>query len=173
MPVIILYAWPQVGDAFLCPKFGDPEWPVWRNGSHNRVLAYEFGSEVEAKDFLVRHKFELDPLKVTFEPVEPEGSKITQHGARFREALAIVDPGACNASGIALSIAAACREIREHEPETAATDLICQDAAIRLMAYQLGSLILGLQVDALLYREDVAHCRRRLQELGLKAFGER
>ena len=37
------------------------------------------------------------------------------HGSRFRDALVIVDPGACNPSGIALSIAEACREIREHE----------------------------------------------------------
>jgi len=103
----------------------------------------------------------------------PPVERKIQHGARFRDAIAIVDPGACNLSGIALSIAEACREIREHEPENAATDLICQDAAIRLMTYQLGSLILGLQVDAPLYREDVAHCRRRLQEFGLKAFGER
>jgi hypothetical protein len=36
------------------------------------------------------------------------------HGSRFRDALAIVDPGARNPSGIALSIAEACREIREH-----------------------------------------------------------
>jgi hypothetical protein len=40
------------------------------------------------------------------------------HGSRFRDALAIVDPGACNPSGIALSIADACREIREHESAT-------------------------------------------------------
>jgi hypothetical protein len=37
------------------------------------------------------------------------------HGSCFRDALAIVDPGACNPSGIALSIAEACREMREHE----------------------------------------------------------
>ena len=37
------------------------------------------------------------------------------HGSRFRDALVIVNPGACNPSGIALSIAEACREIREHE----------------------------------------------------------
>ena len=42
------------------------------------------------------------------------------HGSRLRDALAIVNPGACNPSGIALSIAEACREIREHEP-TAST----------------------------------------------------
>ena len=37
------------------------------------------------------------------------------HGSRFRDALVIINPGACNPSGAALSIADACREIREHE----------------------------------------------------------
>ena len=37
------------------------------------------------------------------------------HGSRFRDALVIINPGACNRSGVALSIADACREIREHE----------------------------------------------------------
>jgi hypothetical protein len=60
------------------------------------------------------------------------------HGSRFRDALAIVDPGACNPSGIALSIAEACREIREHE--TSAIKTLCQDPAIRRMVYQLASI---------------------------------
>ena len=47
------------------------------------------------------------------------------HGSRFRDALVIVDPGACNPSGIAVSIAEACREIREHE--TSATMALCGD----------------------------------------------
>jgi hypothetical protein len=37
------------------------------------------------------------------------------HGSRFRDALVIVSPGACNPSGVALSIVDACREVREHE----------------------------------------------------------
>jgi hypothetical protein len=37
------------------------------------------------------------------------------HGSRFRDALVIINPGACNPSGVALSIADACREMREHE----------------------------------------------------------
>jgi hypothetical protein len=37
------------------------------------------------------------------------------HGSRFGDALAIVNPGACNPSGIAHSIVYACHEIREHE----------------------------------------------------------
>ena len=60
------------------------------------------------------------------------------HGSRFRDALVIVNPGACNPSGIALSIAEDCREIREHETSTAAT--LYQDPAIRLMVYQLASI---------------------------------
>jgi hypothetical protein len=60
------------------------------------------------------------------------------HGSRFRDALAIVNPGACNPSGIALAIAEACREIREHK--TSATAALCQDPAIRLMVYQFASI---------------------------------
>jgi hypothetical protein len=52
------------------------------------------------------------------------------HGSRFRDALVIVNPGACNPSGIALSIAEACREIREHE--TSATASLCRDPAVLL-----------------------------------------
>jgi hypothetical protein len=36
-------------------------------------------------------------------------------GSRFRDALVIINPGACNPSGVALSIADACREMRDHE----------------------------------------------------------
>jgi hypothetical protein len=36
------------------------------------------------------------------------------HDSRFRDALVIINPGACNPSGVALSIADACREMREH-----------------------------------------------------------
>ena len=91
------------------------------------------------------------------------------HGSRFRDALAIVDPGACNPSGIALSIAEACREIREHE--IAGTKETCQDPAIQLMVYQLAS-ICGVAEYALeRYIADEAACRERLTELGLKPFG--
>src|SRR5271155_3171400 len=58
---------------------------------------------------------------------------VRKHGARFRDALAIVDPGACNVSGIANSIIDAFREIRAHEPGKPTAD----DPAIRLMVYQL------------------------------------
>jgi hypothetical protein len=91
------------------------------------------------------------------------------HGSRFRDALAIVDPGACNPSGIALSIAEACREIREHE--TSGTKEMCQDPAIRLMVYQLAS-ICGVAEYALeRYIADETACKGRLAELGLRPFG--
>jgi hypothetical protein len=56
------------------------------------------------------------------------------HGSRFRNALVIINLGACNPSAIALSIADACREMREHESSD--TKRICQDPAIRLMVYR-------------------------------------
>jgi hypothetical protein len=91
------------------------------------------------------------------------------HGSRFRDALAIVDPGACNPSGIALSIVEACREIREHK--NAGTEAVCQDPAIRLMVYQLAS-ICGVAEYALeRYIADEAACKERLAELGLRPFG--
>jgi hypothetical protein len=89
------------------------------------------------------------------------------HGSRFRDALAIVNPGACNPSGIANAIVEACREIRDHEP-TAST---AHDPAIRLMVYQLAS-VCGVADYALeRYTTDEAACKKRLAELGLKPFG--
>jgi hypothetical protein len=55
------------------------------------------------------------------------------YGSRFRDALVIINPGACNPSGVALSIADACREMREHE--NVDTKRVCEDPAIRLMVY--------------------------------------
>jgi hypothetical protein len=89
------------------------------------------------------------------------------HGSRFRDALVIVNPGACNPSGIAHSIIGACREIREHEPRASTAD----DPAVRLMVYQLASGC-GVADYALeRYITDEAACKERLAELGLKHFG--
>jgi len=89
------------------------------------------------------------------------------HGSRFRDALAIVNPGACNPSGIAHSIIEACREIRQHEAKGSTAD----DPAIRLMVYQLAS-VCGVADYALeRYIADEAACKERLAELGLKSFG--
>ena len=93
------------------------------------------------------------------------------HGSRFRDALVIINPGACNPSGLALSITDACREMREHE--NVDTKRICQDPAIRLTVYQLAHLfgVAGAQYDLVYYMADEAACKERLAELGLKPFG--
>jgi hypothetical protein len=89
------------------------------------------------------------------------------HCSRFRDALVIVNPGACNPSGIAHSIVDACREIREHEPAASTA----QDPAVRLMVYQLAS-VCGVADYALeRYMADEGTCKERLAELGLKPFG--
>jgi hypothetical protein len=93
------------------------------------------------------------------------------HGGRFRDALVIINPGACNPSAKARSIADACREMREHESSD--TKRICQDPGIRLMVYQLAHLfgVAGTQYDVVHYINDEAACKQRLGELGLKPFG--
>ena len=91
--------------------------------------------------------------------------------SRFRDALAIINPGACNPSGVALSIADACCEMRDHEKVD--TRSVCQDPAIRLMFYQLAHLfgVVGQQYDLVHYVTDEAACKERLAELGLRPFG--
>jgi hypothetical protein len=92
-------------------------------------------------------------------------------GSRFRDALVIINPGACNPSGVALSIADACRGMREYEK--ADTKTICQEPAIRLMVFQLAHLfgVAGAQYDIAHYINDEAACKERLAEPGLKPFG--
>lgn len=68
---------------------------------------------------------------------------------RHKDALAITQ-GACNPSGIALSIVEACREIRSEPNHTAGTAQITSDPAIRLMAHQL-AFICGLGDNIELY----------------------
>jgi len=89
------------------------------------------------------------------------------HGTRFRDALAIVNPGACNPSGIAHSIVDACREIREHEPAASTA----RDPAIRLMVYQLASVCGVADYAIERYTTDEATRKERLTDLGLKPFG--
>jgi hypothetical protein len=89
------------------------------------------------------------------------------HGSRFRDALVIVNPGACNPSGIAHSIVDACREIREHEPAASTA----QDPAVRLMVYQLASVCGVADYGLERYMADEGACKERLAELGLKPFG--
>ena len=64
-----------------------------------------------------------------------------------------------------------CREIRQHEADKG-TDAVCQDPAVRLMVDQLSGLCGGsLSYNVQQYNADVAFCKRRLAELGLKPFG--
>src|SRR5216683_4477511 len=93
------------------------------------------------------------------------------HGSRFRDALVIINPGASSPSGVALSIADACREMHEHE--NVDTKHICQDPAIRQMVYQLAHLfgVAGAQYDIVHYMADEAACKELLADLGLKPFG--
>jgi hypothetical protein len=92
------------------------------------------------------------------------------NGSRFRDAL-VINPGACNPSGVVLLIADACREMCEHE--NLDTNHVRQDPANRLMVYQLAHLfgVAGSQYDLVHYMNDEAACKERLAELGLKPFG--
>ena len=56
---------------------------------------------------------------------------------RFRDALVIVDPGACNPSGVARSIHDACRQVIAEGGDQRA------DPAVRLMTAQLSELVGG------------------------------
>ena len=81
------------------------------------------------------------------------------HYDRHRAALDIVDPGACNPSGVALALHTACRQ--------AIAEGVSQrdDPAIRLMGLQLASL---LNVDRVLdsdeYGRLIEQCRVRAEE---------
>ena len=76
---------------------------------------------------------------------------------RHRNALLIVDPGACNPSGIAHAIVAACRKARA---EGVAAD---RDAAVRLMVSQL-AWVCRADSDADDYSSLLDECRRRASE---------
>lgn len=66
---------------------------------------------------------------------------------RHDDALYIVNPGACNPSGVAHAIIRACQEIRAL-PNTGTTT-IREDPAIRLMVYQLAFLCNVCEFDSL------------------------
>jgi hypothetical protein len=74
-----------------------------------------------------------------------------------------------NPSGIALSIAEACREICEHE--TSATKALCHDSAIRLMVYQVAAICDVASYSPERYIANEAACKDRLAKLGLRPFG--
>ena len=86
---------------------------------------------------------------------------------RHRAALDIVDPGACNPSGVALALHTACRQ--------AIAEGVSQrdDPAIRLIGLQLAFL---LGVDRVLDGEEygrlIEHCRARAEERERPVVGE-
>ena len=76
---------------------------------------------------------------------------------RHRDALFIVDPGACNPSGVALAIFNACRQVRDEGGD------VRTDPAVRLMTTQLASLVRGdSNIDD--YGALIATCRARAGE---------
>ena len=86
---------------------------------------------------------------------------------RHREALQIVDPGACNPSGVAHALHNACRQaIAEGVSQR-------EDPAVRLIGLQLAYL---LGVDRILDTEEygrlLEHCRARAEERERAAVGE-
>ena len=86
---------------------------------------------------------------------------------RHRAALDIVDPGACNPSGVALALHRACRQ--------AIAEGVSQrdDPAIRLIGLQLASLLdVGRILDADDYARLVGHCTARAAERGPGAVRE-
>ena len=80
---------------------------------------------------------------------------------RHEAALAIVDPGASNPSGVALAIHQACRQVI-HEGGNQR-----EDAAVRLMTTQLAYLVQGdSDLDPGEYRRLMDVCRARTAERG-------
>lgn len=63
---------------------------------------------------------------------------------RNQDAIAIINLGACNPSGIAVAIIKACRECRE---VGLGTQAICRDPAIRLMVHQMAYLCATPEID--------------------------
>ena len=82
------------------------------------------------------------------DPIPPTPAK------RFKDALFIVDPGACNPSGIAYAIVAACQEARAEGVSTT------KDVAVRLMVTQL-AWVTNANSDIDDYGELLAECRRK------------
>ena len=73
---------------------------------------------------------------------------------RHADALAIVGGGACNPSGIALTLVHACRQVREEGAE------VRTDPAVRLIATQL-AFLLDADSDVEDYGALMAACRAR------------
>ena len=81
---------------------------------------------------------------------------------RHRDALFIVDPGACNPSGVALAIFNACRQVRDEGGD------VRTDPAVRLMTTQLAFLVRG-DSDIEDYDALIAACRARSEGRAMPA----
>jgi hypothetical protein len=84
----------------------------------------------------------------------PAGGAGSPKSKRFANALLIVDPGACNPSGIAHAIIEACQEARAEGVDTH------RDVAVRLMVTQL-AWVCRADSDTEDYGELLAACRRQ------------
>lgn len=83
---------------------------------------------------------------------------------RHSDALAI-QGGACNPSGIALSIVEACKEVRA-EPNHTGTTGLTGDPAIRLMVHQLAFICgVGSGVEGFAKMPDYSECTRQCKAL--------
>ena len=82
------------------------------------------------------------------------GGDVHPKPKRFANALLIVDPGACNPSGIAYAIIEACQEARAEGIGTK------DDVAVRLMVTQL-AWVCRADSDTDDYGELLAACRRQ------------
>ena len=75
---------------------------------------------------------------------------------RHRDALLIVDPGACNPSGVALSLFNACRQVIEEGGNQTT------DPAVRLIVSQLSFLVNShANLDPVVYRALIEACQAK------------
>ena len=74
---------------------------------------------------------------------------------RHRDALAIVEGGACNPSGVTRTLSHACRQIiAEHGSQ-------CADPAVRLIVHQLAFLVNADHIDPAEYGRLLDACRAK------------
>jgi hypothetical protein len=94
---------------------------------------------------------------------------MTTQPLRFKNALGITDPGACNPSGIAHALVEAFAELQHEGGDTNSKRT---DPAVRLMVYQLAYLcnVASMPIDD--YHSCTVACQDKLDELGQKRFGE-
>jgi hypothetical protein len=81
---------------------------------------------------------------------------------RYKNALEIVNVGACNPSGVCFAIIEACQEMRA-EPGHGGTDEICRDPAIRLMVSQLAFLVHNPEMPHEDYAAAIKSCEQTVE----------